>query len=348
MMTTLPATLIYTQGKLKILNQTALPFETSYLTATTVQDVYEAIQKLQVRGAPAIGLAGGYGLALSVCQAYQNIDEAKQQLLADATYLIAARPTAVNLANIVNAIVNAANNTTTLTELRSVVEHEIKRLHEADVTQGYAIGEHALQVLGTKRKVMTICNAGAIATAKYGTALAPFHLGKERGIDFSVVACETRPLLQGARLTVWELQQAGIDVTLITDNMVAYALATQQIEAVIVGADRIAQNGDTANKIGTLGLAMLAKAFAVPFYIAAPSTTFDFTCATGDDIEIEQRASEEVTTVLGKAIATPTTTVLNPAFDVTPAAYITAIITEKGVLQAPYTTSIKQFEEELS
>ena len=346
-MTTLPATLLYTPGKLKILDQTVLPFETNYLTATTVQDVYEAIRKLQVRGAPAIGLAGGYGLALSAGQTYQNVEEAKQQLRVDAAYLITARPTAVNLATIVNAIVAVAHNATTLNDLRSVVENEIKRLHEADVTQGYAIGEHALQVLGTKRKVMTICNAGAIATAKYGTALAPFHLGKERGIDFSVVACETRPLLQGARLTVWELQQAGIDVTLITDNMAAYALATQHIEAVIVGADRIAQNGDTANKIGTLGLAIVAKAYGIPFYIAAPSTTFDFTCATGDDIEIEQRATEEVTTVLGKAIAAPTTSVLNPAFDVTPAAYITAIITEKGVLQAPYTTSIKQFEEEL-
>ncbi|MFJ7972956.1 S-methyl-5-thioribose-1-phosphate isomerase [Psychrobacillus sp. NPDC096389] len=337
----IPLSIKWNNNRLEILNQQKLPLEVEYITLETLEDVYDAIITLKVRGAPAIGITASYGLA-AAAQYYEtnSLEDFHQLLNKDTLYLAESRPTAVNLVWALERLRVAVEHAETVQEAKKQLLEEADNIYEEDEASCRAIGEFALSLLEDYTKVMTICNAGTIATAKYGTALAPFHLGAEKGRQFQVFACETRPVFQGARLTVWELQQSGVDVTLITDSMAAHTIGAKGIEAIIVGADRIAANGDTANKIGTLNLALLAAAYQIPFYVAAPSSTFDLTIESGKTIQIEERPPEEITHIAGKQIAPDNTKVFNPAFDVTPAHLITAIITEKGIIYPKYNENI--------
>ncbi|KPL61339.1 S-methyl-5-thioribose-1-phosphate isomerase [Rossellomorea vietnamensis] len=339
---TIPTSLEWHEDHLLILNQQKLPNTVEYLTLTTITDYYEAIVSLKVRGAPAIGITAAYGLAHAAClYETDNLTEFKDLFRRDKEYLADSRPTAVNLVWALNRLEQVLALAQSVNEAKTNLLHSAIQIHAEDEEGCRLIGEYALDVLDDKRKIMTICNAGSIATSKYGTALAPFHLGRERGIGFQVYACETRPVLQGARLTAWELQQSGVDVTLITDSMAAHTIKQKGVEAVIVGADRISANGDTANKIGTSMLAILCHHYHIPFYVAAPSSTFDLTSRTGDDIPIEERAPDEITRMAGSVIAPENVPVYNPAFDVTSHELITGIITENGVLYPNFEESIQ-------
>lgn len=330
---------------LVLLDQTRLPVETVYLTLTTAEEVWGAIRHLQVRGAPAIGMAAGYGLYLGIraseatsCEAFWH------DLQAKADYLGTSRPTAVNLfwaLDRIKARVQKEGDKA-VAELKAAVLDEALTIQEEDAKVCRTIGEHLLTLLHDGMGVLTHCNPGALATAAYGTATAPFYLAKERGWNLKVFADETRPVLQGARLTAYELQQAGIDVTLICDNMAAMVMSQGKVEAVIVGTDRVAANGDVANKIGTYGVAVLAKAHGIPFYVAAPLSSVDLETATGADIPIEERPAAEITHGLGKQVAPDNIKVYNPAFDVTPAQYITAIVTETGIFKPEDIRNSKQ------
>ncbi len=305
---------------------------------------------LEVRGAPAIGITAAFGLALAAKKhSATNIADFEKQFKRDCNYLATSRPTAVNLFWAIDRMAASIKQVTTIKEaIKILEEEEALKIQQEDESVCRSIGEHALTRFKDGDSILTICNAGSIATARYGTALAPFYIGKEQGVNLRAYACETRPVLQGSRLTAWELQQAGVDVTLITDNMAAHVIRTKNIAAVIVGADRIVANGDTANKIGTLNLAILAKYFHIPFYVAAPLSTFDITKETGDEIVIEERDESEVTKVFGKQIAPEGVGVYNPAFDVTPYGLITGIITEKGILQGDYAVEIASLLEKTS
>lgn len=313
--------------ELIVLDQTLLPHEERYVTIETLEQAEHAIETLQVRGAPAIAYFGAFVLAKEAGRLVDDPDFTRRLDLVGRR-LIATRPTAVNLQNVIESLLDL-----NVGDDFEAIAEEIKRraiaLYDRDVDTYRAIGEHALTVLPAGGNVLTICNAGAIATSRYGTALAPFYVGKERGVSFNVFACETRPLLQGARLTVWELDRADIDVTLITDNMAAWTIQSKRVDAIIVGADRITRTGHVANKIGTLQLAVLAKHYGIPFYVAAPHSTFDLTA--DDTIEIEERNSSEVTHIGGQPTAPVGITVFNPAFDVTTPDLITGLITEAGV-----------------
>jgi len=338
---TIPVSIQWKNNQLIILDQQKLPHQIDFLTLDSLESVYDAIITLKVRGAPAIGITAAYGIALEAKNhTTENIKDFRQCVRKDVEYLAKSRPTAVNLFWALERMLSSILNAQNVHEAQGFLLEEAKKIHIDDEESCRTIGEYALELLKNQSNVMTICNAGSIATAKYGTALAPFHLGRERGKEFHVFACETRPVYQGARLTVWELQQSGVDVTLITDSMAAHTIHTQKIEAIIVGADRIAANGDTANKIGTLNLAILANAFNIPFYVAAPSSTFDLSISDGSAIPIEERQSQEVTHFGNTPIAPPGTKVYNPAFDVTPAKFISAIITEKGIIYPGYQENI--------
>lgn len=330
----IPQSVIWENHVIQLLDQRKLPHVTEYLMLDTVQSVFEAIKSLAVRGAPAIGIAAAFGVALSaLTYKTEDIHELKEQVWIDSGYLSQSRPTAVNLFWALNRMNEVILRSNTVQSLRENVLAEALLIQKEDAEVCRSIGEHALKLFQNGDRVMTICNAGSIATAKYGTALAPFFLAKERGIDLSVFACETRPVFQGARLTTWELMQADVNVTLITDSMAAHTMKTKQISAVITGADRVAANGDAANKIGTFSLAVLAKSFGIPFYIAAPLSTFDLDTPNGDAIPIEERDPSEITHVNGVTIAPDGVKVFNPAFDVAPADLITGIVTEKGVIK---------------
>src|SRR5690606_31445119 len=292
----IPLSIKWDGQQLTILDQQKLPHEIDYLTLETIEDVYEAIFTLKVRAAPAIGIAAAYGLALAARRhSSETVEAFLEAVQTDAEHLGQSRPTAVNLVWALERLLETVKKAETAEAGKALLLEEAKRIHQEDEASCRQIGEYALSLLEGQERVMTICNAGSIATAKYGTALAPFHLGSERGRKFEVYACETRPVFQGARLTVWELQQSGVDVTLITDSMAAHTISAKGIEAIIVGADRIAANGDTANKIGTLNLALLADAYGIPFYVAAPASTFDVSISSGRDIPIEERKAEEIT-----------------------------------------------------
>ncbi|AMQ19951.1 S-methyl-5-thioribose-1-phosphate isomerase [Geobacillus sp. JS12] len=337
----IPRSVEWRETHVTILNQQKLPSIIEYIDLHTLEDVYEAIATLKVRGAPAIGITAAYGLALAALgYDTESLDEFRRCLKRDRDYLASARPTAVNLFWALDRLVTAAADALSVNEAKTALIHEAIRIQVEDEDVCRRIGEYALSLFRPGDRVMTICNAGSIATARYGTALAPFYLAKEKGIELSVYALETRPVLQGARLTAWELMQAGVDVTLITDNMAAQTIKAKGIRAIIVGADRIAQNGDTANKIGTFGLALLAKSFDIPFYVAAPLSTIDLTTKTGADIPIEERHPDEVTHIAGVRIAPEGVNVYNPAFDVTPNELITAIITEKGIIRGNYNATL--------
>lgn len=317
----------YKDNKLYILDQTLLPNTEKWVEIANKEMAYDAIKTLMVRGAPAIGIFAAYSMALFSKD--NDIYELKK-------YLDSSRPTAVNLSWATERIVRAYENGTSLID-------EAIEIHNEDIRMCRKISEYGLSLLKDGDGILTHCNAGELATSKYGTGLGPLLLGKEKGYNFKVFSDETRPLLQGARLTSYELQKAGIDVTLICDNMASLVMKQGKIDAVLVGCDRVAANGDTANKIGTSGAAILAKHYGIPFYVLGPYSTVDFNCKTGDDIEIELRDSEEIKE---KYFALPTalseTKCYNPAFDVTDHSLITAIITDKGIAKPPFSKSLKE------
>lgn len=310
-----------------------------------MDEIWEAIKSLRVRGAPAIGIAGALGVVLGIwnCQA-ESYEEFKSQLDSVADYLATSRPTAVNLFWALDRMRVTAekHKSRPISELKEILLDEAYKIIEEDKQICRAIGRNGAELLPDECTVLTHCNAGALATADYGTALGVIYAAAEMGKNVKVFADETRPLLQGARLTTWELMQNGIDVTLICDDMAATVMKGGMVDCVIVGADRIAANGDTANKIGTYNLAILAKEHGLPFYVAAPVSTFDLSLENGDLIPIEQRKPEEVKQPFGLKIAPEEVKVYNPAFDVTPARYITAIITEKGVIRQPLAENIRK------
>ena len=306
--------------RLQLLDQRRLPRDVVYVDCFTASDVARAIREMVVRGAPAIGVAAAFGMAIADDRA------------SAAAELKAARPTAVNLAWAVDRMLRASGD----------LVAEAQKIYDEDIESNRRIGHFGAQLLGAKATILTHCNAGALATAGYGTALGVVRAAIEEGKRIAVYADETRPYLQGARLTAWELQQDGIDVTLITDNMSGHFFQQGAFDAVIVGADRIAANGDTANKIGTYTVAVLANAHNVPFYIAAPFSTVDLATPNGAAIPIEERSANEVTSIGDVVIAPDNVAVRHPAFDVTPARLITAIITDRGIARAPYEEELRK------
>ena len=326
------------QGHVRLLDQTLLPTKVKYRSCARLEQVWEAIRALRVRGAPAIGIAAAMGLVLGVRRSRAHSFEAFRGELAQAAERLAAsRPTAVNLSWALRRMLRVADEhrRLPLAALKECLLREAVAVHQEDAAMCRAIGAHGAPLLPARGGVLTHCNAGALATGGAGTALAVITAAHAAGKALHVYADETRPLLQGARLTTWELMQAGVPVTLICDNMAAQVMREGRVRAVIVGADRIAANGDAANKIGTYGVAVLAKAHGLPFYVAAPTSTFDPSLATGAGIPIEQRGAAEVTEGFGRRTAPYGVAVYCPAFDVTPAKYIAAIITERGLIIRP-------------
>lgn len=320
---------MYLKGsKLFVLDQTKLPNEEVYFTPKTKEDYYYAIKTLQVRGAPAIGIFAGYAMAM--------LNEDKEELKA---YLDSCRPTAVNLSYATSRMLKAYKDGKNLLD-------EAMAIHNEDIEMCRKISEYGLSLLHNEDGILTHCNAGELATSKYGTGLGPLILGAEKGYNFHAYVDETRPLLQGARLTSYELEKAGIDTTLICDNMASLVMKQGKINAVLVGTDRIAANGDIANKIGTSGVAILAKYYGIPFYVLGPYSTIDYKCKTGDDIIIEEREQSEIKKMwYKKPMALPETKCYNPAFDVTDNSLITAIITDRGILRAPYKESLERIKD---
>ena len=329
-------TIQWIDGAAVMIDQTRLPLEEKYVACRTYEEMAAAIRDMIIRGAPAIGVAAAMGVALGVLQG--------AELETVCETLAKTRPTAVNLFWAIDRMkrlyASLAGQPRDAICRRMVEEAQIVR--EEDIAICRAIGRNGVELVPAGKTVLTHCNAGALATAGYGTALGVIRAAVEAGKRIDVFADETRPFLQGARLTVWELQQDGIETTLITDNMAGHFLKSGRIGCVVVGADRIAANGDVANKVGTYSVAVLAKENGVPFYVAAPVSTLDLTLGSGEQIPIEQRAAAEVTHVFGKQVAPIGTRVENPAFDVTPARYVSAIITEHGVARAPYERSLRE------
>lgn len=327
-----------------IIDQTQLPNRTEYLTLRTPEEMYEAILLLRVRGAPAIGICAAYCVyALAVQTEERDYPSFAQKFHEYKEQLNSSRPTAVNLSWALNRMerVVAANADKRVAEVVELLGRECRAIHEEDIAMCKAISEHGLTLIKDGDGILTHCNAGPLATSRYGTALGPLFLGKERGMEFKVYADETRPLLQGARLTSYELQKAGIDVTLICDNMASIVMKNGWIQACFVGCDRVAANGDAANKIGTSGVAILAKHYGIPFYVLGPTSTIDLKCKTGADIEIELRDPGEIKNKFyTEPMALPEVKCYNPAFDVTDHTLIAGIVTEKGICRAPYTKSL--------
>lgn len=335
-------------GRVRILDQTKLPTELVFIETTDIQTVWTAIRNLQVRGAPAIGIAAAMGLAAAAQgMADEPVGSAVSKVNAAADYLATARPTAVNLFWALERMkrVAAENSSLPLDLLKERLAREAVAIRDEDAAMCRAIGRHGATLLAKASSVLTHCNAGALATSEFGTALAPVYTAKEQGRHIRVYADETRPLLQGSRLTAWELIQAGIDVTIICDSMAGQVMKERRVDAVLVGADRIAANGDTANKIGTYGLALLARAHELPFYVLAPTSTIDMNTPTGDEIPIEERGRDEITNGFGKTTAPPEAKVYSPAFDVTPAELITAIICEKGIAAPDFRKTLRKLTD---
>jgi methylthioribose-1-phosphate isomerase len=338
-------TIQWTDEGVVMIDQTLLPSKEEFFTCRDYKDVAHAIRTMVIRGAPAIGVAAAMGVAIGVAQA--DPADLDAQLAAISAELAGTRPTAVNLFWAIDRMnrIYREHRHLAYEELRDRLIAEARLVREEDIEINTAIGRHGAPLVPDGKTVLTHCNAGALATAGYGTALGVIRAAVDSGKKIDVFADETRPFLQGARLTVWELQRDGIDVKLITDNMAGHFLHSGQIGCVVVGADRIAANGDVANKIGTYSVAVLAKENNVPFYVAAPISTLDLTLDTGERIPIEERGAKEVTHVFGVQVAPHETAVRNPAFDVTPSRYVTAIVTERGVARAPYTESLRALVE---
>jgi methylthioribose-1-phosphate isomerase len=335
-------------GKLRILDQSKLPREQIFADLDDYHDVVLAIKEMRIRGAPAIGVAVAYGIALGALGIKTaNKDDFLAQLNQVMQAFAGSRPTAVNLFQAINRMKKAARGDGVAEIRRSLID-EAKRIHKEEVSATEKLSQLGADLIKDGFTLLTHCNAGALATAGYGTALGVIKAAREQGKKLSVFVTETRPLLQGARLTTWELMQESIPVTLITDSMAGYFMKRGEIDCVIVGADRIAANGYTANKIGTYTLAVLANAHGIPFYVAAPTTTIDLSLPSGYQIPIEERSPEEVTHIQGVPVAPAGVRAANPAFDITPGSYITAIITEKGIIRAPYTEGLKKIGYRLS
>jgi len=330
-------TILWTDAGVVMIDQTRLPREETYVTCTGYQEVAEAIRSMVIRGAPAIGVAAAMGVAIGMLSA-----QTEQEFEQICSTLAATRPTAVNLFWAIDRMRTRYRELSgrPLTEVRQALVSEAKQIRLEDIAINECIGRNGAPLVPDGKVVLTHCNAGALATAGFGTALGVIRAAVASGKKIEVFADETRPFLQGSRLTVWELQHDGIPTTLITDNMAGHFLKSGKIGCVVVGADRIAGNGDVANKIGTYSVAVLARENNVPFYVAAPISTLDLTLASGDEIPIEQRAAREVTHVFGVPVAPDNTVVQNPAFDVTPHRYVTAIVTERGVARAPFVESL--------
>ena len=329
-----------------IIDQTRLPMHEVYLTLTTKEEIYDAIKTLAVRGAPAIGICAAYGIyVLALPKKDMEYAEFAAAMKADAEYVNSSRPTAVNLSWAVRrqmAVIDG-NAGKPVPEIVELLKEEAIAIHKEDIEMCGRISENGLSLIKPGDGILTHCNAGPLATSKYGTAIGPMLLGKERGIDFKVFADETRPLLQGARLTSYELTKAGVDVTLICDNMASMVMKNGWVQACFVGCDRIAANGDFANKIGTSGVAILAKHYGIPFYTLGPTSTVDMNCPTGNDIKIEERDPEEIKkTWYKEPMALEETKCFNPAFDVTDHELVTAIVTDRGIVYPPYDVNLKK------
>jgi len=327
-------TINWKNGKIRYIDQTLLPHKVRFVDCSNVRKLWRAIRCLEIRGAPAIGIAGALGAALIAAKSKARSSRALVREVENGVkYLASSRPTAVNLFWALSRMVCLARSNSSLPvrDLKDLLIGEAMEIIDEDKASCRAMARHGAKFVKSGDAILTHCNAGGLATADYGTALGVLFEAKKQGKRIKVYADETRPLLQGARLTAWELLNEGIDTTLICDNMAASLMAKGKIDKIFVGADRIASNGDAANKIGTYGLAVLAKYHKVPFYVVAPLSTFDFDIKTGRDIPIEERPGDEVRSIMGKMIAPPNVKVYNPAFDVTPRRLITAIITEKGV-----------------
>ncbi|MCD4823887.1 MAG: S-methyl-5-thioribose-1-phosphate isomerase [Phycisphaerae bacterium] len=319
-------------GHLRLLDQTLLPGETTFMDCRDKEEVWDAIRRLVVRGAPAIGVAAGYGMVVAA-QDIPDGDDFKRSLRACAEYLDSSRPTAVNLSWATRRLLGRAMEAGGgAVDTRAAMLDEARAIHAEDERMCLSIGRQAAPIIKRHTSVLTHCNAGALATAGIGTATAGMYVAHAEGHGFTAYCDETRPLLQGSRLTAWELQQAGIDAVVITDNMAGHIMKEGKIDMVIVGSDRIAANGDAANKIGTYGVAVLAAYHNIPFYVAAPYSTFDLTLKTGEDIPIELRGGEEITCGFGKRTAPHEIKTYCPAFDVTPAELIAGIITDRGII----------------
>ena len=337
-------TLEWTEAGVRFIDQTKLPTEEVYVTCTTYEEVADAIRTMVVRGAPAIGVAAAMGIALGARDTKTtDIADFRNQFGRICRLMGETRPTAVNLFWAIRRMQRRLDELSgrPLTDIKLLLVKEAILMHAEDIAANEAMGRHGAVLMPESGCVLTHCNAGALATAGYGTALGVIRAAIASGKKLSVIADETRPFLQGSRLTAWELMKDGIPTTLISDNMAGHMMAHGKIQAVIVGADRIAANGDTANKIGTYTVAILAREHKIPFYVAAPFSTVDLDTPDGSKIPIEERASAEVTHLGGKQIAPTGVQVRNPAFDVTPAKYIAAIITERGVAKAPYNDSLQ-------
>jgi len=334
-----------------LIDQRKLPQREEYRLCRTYQEVADAIRTMVVRGAPAIGVAAAMGIALGVRQSHAaSVTDLREEVRRMCEILGATRPTAVNLFWAIERMralfETLAGEGADLPAIRARLEQEARNMLEEDIAANRALGDFGAAFVPSGRTVMTVCNAGALATAGYGTALGVIRSAIRAGKDVDVLALETRPFLQGARLTAWELQKDNIPTTLITDNMAGHFLHSGRVGCVVVGADRIAANGDVANKIGTYTVAVLAKENGVPFYVAAPFSTVDLAAPSGAAIPIEQRPAEEVTAIQGVRIAPEGIAVQNPAFDVTPHAYVTAIITERGVAEPPFSQSLRRLQKQ--
>ncbi len=345
-------TLEWTDAGVRFLDQTKLPMEETYVLAKDYRDVAEVIRTMIVRGAPAIGVSAAMGVALGVRQSdAKDLPQLGVELQTICDTLAATRPTAVNLFWAIERIRQLALQTAkkpgaTVQQIQQAAVAEALRMYDEDIAACRTMGAYGAELLPDSGGVLTHCNAGALATCGYGTALGVIRAAVERGQKIHVYADETRPFLQGARLTAWELLHDDIPTTVLCDNMAASQMRAGKIQAVIVGADRIAANGDVANKIGTYGVAVLAKEHGIPFYVAAPWSTIDMTTPTGDQIPIEERAAKEVTHFNGRQITPSSAEISNPAFDVTPAKYVTAIITELGVLRDPYGNALREIADQ--
>lgn len=345
----LPQTIRWENKELYFLDQTQLPLKVIEEKQTTVEQVWDAIKQLKVRGAPAIGIAGAYGLVVAMKDKLSlTPNEFLKNLKTQADYLNSSRPTAVNLSWGLKRMVKKAEamaQQDTKMIYNALITEAIK-IHDEDREICRNIGKHGAVLIKDGMGILTHCNAGSLAVSELGTATAPIYTAHNAGVKFRVYADETRPLLQGARLTCWELKQSGVDATLICDNMAASMMAAGLIDMVIVGTDRVAANGDVANKIGTMGVAILANYFSIPFYVACPSSTIDFNTPTGKDIVIEEREEDEVTHFGLRRTAPEGIKVRNPAFDVTPHKLVTGIITEKGILTPPFNEKLLQHHKD--
>ncbi|HEX9666991.1 MAG TPA: S-methyl-5-thioribose-1-phosphate isomerase [Thermodesulfobacteriota bacterium] len=337
-------TIEWKDDRVVMIDQRKLPMEEAYVECLTYEDVARAIKEMVIRGAPAIGVAAAMGVALGALKSEgKDKGDFLRELEEISMVLSKTRPTAVNLFWALRRMKDVVdkNYAGDIERIKMSLVEEAKRVYEEDVETCKKIGSVGGQLIEDGSVVLTHCNAGSLATADYGTALGVVRNAIERGKRIKVIVTETRPFLQGARLTAWELYKDGVPVSLITDGMAGYVMSKGMIDAVIVGADRIASNGDVANKIGTYSLSVLAKVHGIPFYVAAPMSTIDFDCPSGELIPIEERDTKEITHIMGNRIA-PEVNVLNPAFDITPNENISSIITEKGIARAPYTISLKE------